>query len=41
VFLSSTTSFREVAWDKGYRAYKKENIDELINDCLVEHPVRK
>ena len=33
-FLSSTTSFRESVWDKGYRAYKKENIDELIRDCL-------
>ncbi len=33
-FLSSTTSFRESVWNKGYRAYKKEDIDELIRDCF-------
>ncbi|TSA45860.1 hypothetical protein D4R52_01690 [bacterium] len=33
-FLSSTTSFRESVWDKGYRAYKKEDIDELMRDCI-------
>lgn len=33
-FLSSTTSFRESVGNRGYRAYKKENIGELVKDCL-------
>lgn len=31
-FLTSTTPFREMVWDKGYRGYKKENAEELVND---------
>ncbi len=32
-FLSSTKSFRESVQNKGYRAYQKENINELIKDA--------
>ncbi len=34
VFLSSTKSFRELVRDKGYRAYKKDKIEELIRSCF-------
>ena len=33
-FLSSTKSFRDLIQNKGYRAYKKENINELIKNCF-------
>lgn len=31
-FLTSTVSFKEMVWDKGYRGYKKENAEELVSD---------
>lgn len=34
-FLSSTTPFRETMEQKGYRAYKKEDIRTLIKDCFL------
>lgn len=34
-FLSSTTPFRETMEQKGYKAYKKEDIRTLIKDCLL------
>lgn len=34
-FLSSTTPFREAMEQKGYRAYKKEDIRVLIKDCFL------
>ncbi|GEM_PF-1700337 len=34
-FLSSTTPFRESMERKGYRAYKKEDIGNLIKDCFL------
>lgn len=34
-FLSSTTPFREAMEQKGYRAYKKEDIRMLIKDCFL------
>lgn len=33
-FLSSTTPFREIIQNKGYKAYPKENIEELIRNHL-------
>ena len=33
-FLSSTESFRESMQDKGYVAYRKNFINDLIKDCL-------
>lgn len=34
-FFSSTTPFRETMEQKGYKAYKKEDIRILIRDCLL------
>lgn len=34
-FFSSTQSFRAEMQGKGYRAYKKEEIETLIADCLA------
>lgn len=33
-FLSSTTSFREMIMNEGYRAYRKDAIEDLIAECL-------
>ena len=34
-FFSSTSSLREIMKSHGYRAYKKNEIENLIKDCIL------